>query len=163
MKALALLAILGACTYDTTERSLWTIHTNDAACPSPEDAEDVLIDSWARPATRIDGDACTFVELIEIEPASSMRPGNACCYAVTCSVDLNTHDRLAVFDAVCAGLRCDDLDLSATGFSAAKAAQNLADTGLPCEVDPATTPATQPDVVCEYPVTGAYECSSAPG
>jgi hypothetical protein len=163
MKALALLAILGACTYDTTDRSLWTIHTNDAACPSPEDAEDVLIDSWARPATRIDGDACTFVEIIEIEPASSMRPGDACCYAATCSVDLNTHDRLAVFDAVCAGLRCNDLDLSERGFSAAKAAQNLADTGLACSVDLTSTPATQPDTVCVYPVTGSYECSTAPG
>jgi hypothetical protein len=163
MKAFVLFAVLGACTYDTTESSIWTLHTGEATCPSPDDVSDVLVETWGTPGVRIDGDACQLAELVEIAPAIRMRTGESCCYAATCSVELSTHDRITVFDALCLGLSCEDLNTSDTGFSAAKAAQNLADAGLACTVDPSTVPATQSDRVCEYPVTGVYECSSEPG
>lgn len=163
MKALTLIpiALLAACASEETDTSIWTIHTLAEACPTPDDAHDTLFDDWGTPATRIDGKSCNAKEILE-SVWHDMRAGTACCYAAMCTGELGPVERLALDNAVCLGLPCNQLDL--TRFSAETAASNISMKSLPCTLDsPTAPPTTQSDLVCTYAVTALYSCSSAPG
>lgn len=161
MNRLLVIAALGACTYDTTERSIWTIETRSAECPQPADAEDSLVAAWGTVGNRIDGNACRFTDLVAVEP-DGMRTDDGCCYSTSCSVELSPHDELALFDATCIGLlRCASINLEV--FTREKVEADLAATGLPCALTDAPSPSDVSATVCTYWVTASYECSSEPG
>ncbi len=161
MRALPVIALLAACTSEETDTSIWTIHTQAEACPAPHDAHDTLFDTWGYSDTNIDGKHCQAREILE-SAMEDMRAGTACCYAATCTGDLNPVERLALYEAVCHGLPCSSLDL--TRFSADQAASDLAMSSLACTlISPNAPPTTQADLVCTYAVTALYSCSSVPG
>ena len=149
----ALLILLAACTFEqehTAKYNLWVVGDT---CPSPYDAAPILADIWGGGGTEINGSHCSWDEWIEIqEPEPDARV--SCCYLTTCSAELDPASNARRHLATCLGRECALYDL--TSFTRAKAAAQLAATGLPCELHVTPEPIEVPTTQCWYVASAIY-------